>query len=62
MIKCAFDREEKCTALTVKECEKCTFRKSKDELDEGRERAKDLLERLPREQREAIYDKYYRKK
>lgn len=62
MIKCAFDREEKCTALTVKECEKCTFRKSKDELNEGRERAKDLLERLPREQREAIYDKYYRKK
>lgn len=62
MIKCAFDREEKCKVLTVKECEKCTFRKSKDELNEGRERAKDLLERLPQEHREAIYDKYYRKK
>lgn len=61
MCNCVFDKCDKCTALLVRDCEKCSFRKTKEELDEGRTKAKALLERLPEEQRKAIADKYHGK-
>ena len=59
MCKCAFDKGDKCNALIVRDCEKCSFRKTQEELAEGRAKAKILLERLPEEYRAAIEDKYY---
>ena len=62
MCECTFKRVDKCAALTSMECEKCSFRKTKAELDAGRAYAKKLLNRLSPEQRDAIDRKYYGKK
>lgn len=59
MNKCAFDLEKKCAALTDKECKGCRFRKSKEELEEGREKARRRLDSLPIVQREYIKHKYH---
>lgn len=59
MNNCVFDKGDKCVALIAHDCEKCSFRKTKEELTEGRMKAKALIERLPEEQRIAIADKYY---
>ena len=59
MCNCAFDKGDKCVALTTHDCEKCSFRKTKDELLAGRRKARAMLEDLPQEQREAIQKKYY---
>ena len=59
MLKCAFDREEKCSALTKKSCEGCAFFKSKEKLEEGREKAQKRIRKLPLSMREYIFDKYY---
>lgn len=59
MNNCTFDKGNKCTALTTRNCEGCAFRKTKEELNEGREKAKAILDRLPKEQYEAIKNKYY---
>lgn len=59
MCNCVFDKGDKCAALVVRDCEKCSFRKTEEELAEGRRKAKILLERLPKEQRAVIAEKYY---
>lgn len=59
MNNCTFDKGDKCTALNARNCEGCAFRKTKEELNEGREKAKAMLDRLPKEQYEAIKNKYY---
>lgn len=59
MVNCAFNKNDKCIALVNQECKGCSFRKTKEELLEGRRRARTLLERLPQEQRNAIENKYY---
>lgn len=62
-IKCAFDMEEgKCAVLTEKSCEKCSFFKSKERLEEGRKKAEKRMKSLPKEQQAYIYDKYYSKR
>ena len=44
MSKCYFDvAENHCTALTVKGCEGCTFRKTEKEYNAGIERSKEIL-------------------
>ena len=44
MSKCYFDvAENRCTALTVKKCEGCTFRKTEKEYNAGIERSKEIL-------------------
>lgn len=59
MNNCAFDRDDKCAALVTRDCENCSFRKTKAELIAGRRKANELLEKLPEEQRKAIESKYY---
>lgn len=59
MEKCTFDKGDKCVALTDHDCEGCPFRKTKEELLAGRRRARAMREKLPKEQREAIEEKYY---
>lgn len=41
-------------------CEKCSFKKTSDELESGRERARRMLDRLSLVRRERIFDKYYK--
>lgn len=57
--ECAFDNGNRCRALTKKHCEKCSFRKTADELIAGRKRARELIDRLPYEERVMIMAKYY---
>lgn len=50
--KCAFDKGEKiCGALREKECEKCSFYKTPEELAAGRERAEKRLISLSEDKR-----------
>lgn len=58
-MECVFDFGRRCVALTEKCCEGCRFRKTKEELDEGRKRAKNLINALPEERQNYIRDKYY---
>ena len=58
MEECVFDKGRYCSILTTHTCEKCSFRKTKRELDLGRERALNRIDGLPQEQREAIKKKY----
>lgn len=37
--KCAFDQGRRCGALTAKQCKKCSFYKTPEELARGREKA-----------------------
>ncbi len=46
--KCYFDQDYKCTALNVKDCEKCSFRKTKTEYFEAQKKSKERLERIGR--------------
>ena len=59
MNKCTFDNGNQCNALLTKECENCSFRKTKEELIEGRQKAKARIEKLPAGYRRAIKEKYY---
>lgn len=58
---CVFEHGIKCVALTEKRCEGCSFRKTKEEAEEGRKRARRRISSLSREQQIYIYDKYYGK-
>lgn len=60
MDKCVFDNGDTCAALDSRDCAKCTFRKTRHELIEGRKRSRQLLEKLPADQLEHIESKYYR--
>lgn len=57
-MKCAFDRGTFCTALSEKDCRGCAFRKTTEELYEGRERAYDRICSLPDELQDHIREKY----
>ncbi len=46
--KCYFDQDYKCTALNVKDCEKCRFRKTEAEYFEGQAKAKARLIKIGR--------------
>lgn len=59
MEKCVFDKGRKCEVLSPKKCEKCSFRKTAEELEAGREQARERLEKLPEDQYNAVMKKYY---
>ena len=58
-MKCAFDRGFVCTVLTEKKCHGCSFCKTHEELDAGREKAEDRIATLPEAQQEHIRFKYH---
>lgn len=58
---CAFNKGKNCAALNERECEKCTFRKTRKELVAGREKALERIKNLPRGGRQYIMMKYYRR-
>ena len=59
MTKCAFDIGPECAALAKKECVGCKFRKTKQELDEGREKADARIRALEPPLRHYLMRKYY---
>lgn len=59
MNDCVFEKGRSCTALRHKECNNCTFRKTKEELIEGRQKALDRVRTLPEIKRLYINIKYY---
>ena len=59
MNNCVFDGGERCSALKEKCCEECRFRKTNEELIEGREKAKARLKTLPEKMQERIHYKYH---
>lgn len=59
MENCAFDKGNKCSALRYRNCERCSFRKTREELAAGREKARERIENLPKEQYDAIMQTYY---
>lgn len=55
--ECVFDKgNDKCSALTAKMCAGCRFRKTKRELDAGRQKAIERIGTLPN--RDQINKKY----
>ena len=60
MKRCAFEHGEYCDALTTKNCERCSFRKSPEALEEGRKKALCRLYMLPTSKLKKITDKYYK--
>lgn len=46
---CVFDRGGFCAALISRECANCRFRKTKEELDNGRKKAILRVRGLPRQ-------------
>lgn len=58
MSECCFRLERKCAVLNKMECEKCSFRKTREELEEGRIKAMKRLMSLSPEERCYIADKY----
>lgn len=59
MNTCTFDCGVFCSALTDKKCEGCKFRKSEDELLEGRQKAEKRIMKLPLIKQLHIHRKYY---
>lgn len=56
---CAFNKKGECTVLKETKCNKCSFRKTQKQLDEGRKRAKRRINALPTVERESIKKKYH---
>ncbi len=57
--QCAFDSGKRvCSALNIKKCEGCRFRKSKEELIRGRKRVAARIQTLSKEYQAHIKSKY----
>lgn len=57
--KCVFKMDGRCLCLTRRSCGGCSFKKTKEQLDEGRDKALERIRTLPGEHQTAIYEKYY---
>lgn len=60
MRKCAFDGGNCCTALVEKMCIGCSFKKTKNELIEGRRKALLRVNGLPNPKRTYIIRTYHK--
>lgn len=58
MSVCCFKLEKRCAVLKEMQCRGCSFRKTRAELLEGREKALDRLLSLPPEVRNPLIQKY----
>ena len=59
MDKCFAENKGRCTALKIKECEECSFFKTKEEAEEGRMKAIERIDSLNKERRDHINEIYY---
>ena len=60
MTECAFENDfnGECSAMTEKKCQGCKFRKTKEELEEGRKKARERFDALPADLRTYLKQKY----
>ena len=59
MSNCAFDINKRdCAALKKKQCVGGHFRKTAEELEAGREKARELLKKLTPQERASIKERY----
>lgn len=56
---CAFENGTECDALREKKCVGCPFRKTHEEVEAGREKARKRLLNLPKTTQIQIRRKYY---
>lgn len=59
---CVFKKENGCMILTHGKCQKCSFMKTREELDNGRRKASERIKSLPMVEKEYIQEKYYDQK
>ena len=60
MNNCAFNKGNWCNALREQKCEGCAFYKTREELVEGRQRAMERINGLPKTKKYYIIHKYYK--
>lgn len=58
MDKCFAENKGRCMALKVKNCNGCVFYKTKDEAEEGRNKAIERIMSLDKEKRDYIIETY----
>lgn len=58
MDKCFAENKGRCMALKVKNCNGCVFYKTKDEAEEGRKQALNIIDSLDKERRDHIIETY----
>ena len=61
MNNCVFERKAKCAALTVKSCEDCKFRKTKEEFELGQKNAIKKVASMPHDRVKLFEEMYHRK-
>lgn len=59
MNNCVFENDTECNALNEKQCAECTFRKTKEELLNGRRKAANRLMNLSDDLSNHLIRKYY---
>ena len=59
MTNCAFDCGNKCKALEEKQCKGCTFYKTTEELEKGRQKAEKRIRSLSTIIQTHVRRKYY---
>lgn len=59
MDKCFAYINRGCMALKVRECNNCNFFKTKEEAEEGKQKAIDRINSLDKEKRDLIKETYY---
>lgn len=62
MKECVFKRDRYCAILRQKKCKLCPFRKTAEELEAGRRKAKERLRTLPKPLQEYIDAKYHKRR
>ena len=61
MNDCVFERNRRCAALTVKNCENCKFKKTKEEFELGQKNAIKKVASLPFTRVKLFEELYHRK-
>lgn len=57
---CFAYKQNSCTALKVKQCEGCSFYKTKEQYELDRQKALERIRSLDAERQKYILEKYYR--
>jgi hypothetical protein len=57
---CFAYKRNSCTALKVKQCEGCSFYKTKEQFELGQQKALERIRSLDAERQKHIFEKYYK--
>lgn len=59
MDKCFADNGSKCTALTFKDCEGCTFFKTQEQVEESEKKAMNRINSLGERMKNSVINTYF---